>query len=145
MSIAGAHCLDLFAGSGVLGFEALSRGAAAATLLDSDAKVVAKLRENAQQLAFEQAKIERINASSWLTQSAHAGQFDIAFLDPPFADQILYETCRQLQQSGALKAGAKIYLEHELPLAEEKLPGEWEAIKKKSAGKVHFGLFQTSH
>jgi len=145
MSIVGARCLDLFAGSGVLGFEALSRGAASVTLLDSDAKVIANLHKNSEQLGFDQARIERINASDWLTQSSHAGQFDIAFLDPPFADEILYETCRQLQQSGALKAGAKVYLEHELPLAEEKLPVEWEAIKKKSAGKVHFGLFLANH
>jgi len=145
MSIVGARCLDLFAGSGVLGFEALSRGAASVTLLDSDAKVVANLHKNSEQLGFDQARIERINASDWLTQSSHDGQFDIAFLDPPFADEILYETCRQLQQSGALKAGAKVYLEHELPLAEEKLPVEWEAIKKKAAGKVHFGLFLANH
>lgn len=144
-SIVGANCLDLFAGSGVLGFEALSRGAASVTLLDSDAKVIANLRENAEQLAFDQARIEHIYASNWLTQSSHKNQFDIAFLDPPFADEILYETCSQLQQSGVLSAGAKVYLEHELPLADEQLPGEWKAIKKKSAGKVHFGLFLANH
>lgn len=145
MSIVGANCLDLFAGSGVLGFEALSRGAAAVTLLDSDAKVVANLRENAEQLAFQQARIEHTAASNWLTQFDHERQFDIAFLDPPFADEVLYETCRQLQQSRALKAGAIVYLEHELPLAADKLPKEWVSIKEKSAGKVHFGLFQANH
>ncbi len=145
MSIDGAHCLDLFAGSGVLGFEALSRGAASVTLLDRDAKVIANLRKNSEQLGFDKARIERINASDWLTHASHDGKFDIAFLDPPFADEILYGTCRQIQQSGTLKAGAKVYLEHELPLVEEKLPVAWEAIKKKSAGKVHFGLFLANH
>ena len=56
-----------------------------------------------------------------IEHTATTALFDIAFLDPPFADEILYETCRQLQQSGALKAGAKVYLENELPLAEDKL------------------------
>ena len=143
-TVAGARCLDLFAGSGALGFEALSRGADAVTLLDSDAGVVRHLRESAENLGFDSAVIEQIAAADWLTRSGHQGEFDIAFLDPPFAEATLYESCRELQESGVMKPGAQVYLEHESPLVEDKLPANWQAIKSRSAGKVHFGLYRAS-
>ena len=142
--VAGARCLDLFAGSGALGFEALSRGADSVTLLDSDANVVRQLRENAENLGFDGAVIEQARAADWLARPGHQGEFDIAFLDPPFAEELLYESCRALQENGVMKPGAQVYLENESPLLEDKLPACWQAIKLKSAGNVHFGLYVIS-
>ncbi|AXA85514.1 16S rRNA (guanine(966)-N(2))-methyltransferase RsmD [Lysobacter oculi] len=86
----GARVLDLFAGSGALGFEALSRGAAAATLVERETGPATALREVAARLpGGEAAEIVRMDAISWLTQAAREGRrYDIAFIDPPFAGEL---------------------------------------------------------
>ena len=86
----GARVLDLFAGSGALGFEALSRGAEAATLVEREAGPATALREVAARLpGGEAAEIVRMDAISWLTQAAREGRrYDIAFIDPPFAGEL---------------------------------------------------------
>jgi 16S rRNA (guanine966-N2)-methyltransferase len=82
----GARVLDLFAGSGALGIEALSRGAASAVFVESDARTVAVIRRNLEALGLEQARVHRRDALAWLGSAASAGEaYDVVFADPPYS------------------------------------------------------------
>ena len=84
-SVEGAHVLDLYAGSGALGIEALSRGAADATFVDSDAAAVRAVRQNLAHVGVEQARVVRAGAGPFLKGAARRGErWDLAFCDPPY-------------------------------------------------------------
>ncbi|MBT2969810.1 MAG: 16S rRNA (guanine(966)-N(2))-methyltransferase RsmD [gamma proteobacterium symbiont of Ctena orbiculata] len=135
--IEGARCLDLFAGSGALGLEAASRGAAQVVMLDTAVAVVRQLAENKRQLDLDQVQVVRADALQWLEQEATP--FDIVFLDPPFVDNLLQPLCQRLSM-GWLADGAHIYLEDAVSRNMPPLPEGWEMQKQKSAGQVHYGL-----
>lgn len=136
----GAHCLDLFAGSGALGLECLSRGAASALLLDRDPQVVTRLREHCRTLQAENARVELADTLNWLA-SAPAESFDLVFIDPPFQADLLSRTAGALNASNCLRDEALIYVEvdqhqHFAP------PLNWSSVKEKRAGQVSFFLFR---
>ncbi len=135
----GARCLDLFAGSGALGLEAASRGAARVQMLDRSPRVVEQLRENAALLQLDQVRVSQASALEWLQGAATP--FDILFLDPPFDDHLLGEVCYSLQAGGWLAPAARIYLEMAAPDPLPELPGEWTRLKAKRAGQVCYYLF----
>jgi 16S rRNA (guanine966-N2)-methyltransferase len=139
--IAGARCLDLFAGSGALGFEALSRGAAHVTLVDEDLRVIQQLQKNAQDLGTGQADIRWQQADEFLRQGPARGQrYDIVFLDPPFRDDLLGHCQQWLEERHWLSDTALIYMESERrrPFPEP-LPG-WDIRHDKQAGQVAYRL-----
>jgi len=105
----GARCLDLFAGSGALAFEALSRGALNATLVDNDAQVVRALQKTRDLLAADNCTILQSSALEFLRQSAAI--WDIVFLDPPFAGPLLQQSLDALQSGTCLHDGAIVYAE----------------------------------
>jgi 16S rRNA (guanine966-N2)-methyltransferase len=143
--IVGAKCLDLFAGSGVLSFEALSRGAASVLALELDPKAAAAIRTNASQLKTADLQLIQKNALDWLLTNSHDQQFDVVFVDPPFAAG-LYETCcRSLQHNGWLAPAARVYIEANQPLDLLALPEEWRLVRQKRAGAVHYGLCETDN
>jgi len=135
----GARCLDLFAGSGALGLEAASRGAAEVLLLERSPRVVEQLRKNVALLELGRVQVSQVNTLTWL--QGEARPFDILFLDPPFDDDLLGETCRLLQTQGWLAAGARIYLEMDARTRLPELPAEWTRLKEKQAGQVCYYLF----
>ena len=136
--IQGARCLDLFAGSGVLGFEALSRGAACAVMVDSAPAVIGLLQEQLTQ--FKSDKGEAYCAVI-PQQLKHDGSvFDIVFLDPPYQSGLLLPTCRYLETQGLLAKDALIYLEASEVMTEKDLPDGWHIIKTKQAGQVAYHL-----
>jgi len=135
----GARCLDLFAGSGALGLEAASRGAAEVLLLERSPPVVEQLHENVALLGLDRVQVVQADTLTWLKGDARP--FDILFLDPPFTDGLLGESCRLLQTGGWLAAGARIYLEMDVRTALPELPGEWTRLKEKRAGQVCYYLF----
>jgi len=136
--IGGATCLDLFAGSGALGFEALSRGAARAILIECDAKACRSLAENARMLQAGNAEIHQTSAWDWLRQTRQPpASIDIVFLDPPFAGGLLPRACETLERSGLLATGARVYLESETAVNPRRLPDNWRIGKSASAGEVH--------
>ena len=112
--VVGARVLDLYAGSGSLGFEALSRGAAQCVFVDSHARVAQALRKAAATLAIDPAtiQIQAQPAERWLSR-AQAEPFDLVFLDPPFDDAAAHVpgVLRQLQEQGLVKDSGAIYLE----------------------------------
>jgi len=140
-SIEGARCLDLYAGSGALGFEAASRGAAQVVLVERDERAVACMREQASALGATQLRIVRADVRSWL--QGGASPFDIVFLDPPFDMDLLAKSCGLLQEKGWLAANAIIYLEQSKGRENPVLPAGWVISHEKVAGKVSYSLART--
>lgn len=136
--IQGARCLDLFAGSGALGFEALSRGASFVEMVDHSGPVVKLLREEAQLLKADNINIYAAIVPQQLKVPAEP--FDVVFLDPPFQEDLLGPCCAFLEEKDFLADGAYIYLESAHPLTEQTLPANWQLIKSKKAGHVAYHL-----
>ncbi|MDJ0926187.1 MAG: 16S rRNA (guanine(966)-N(2))-methyltransferase RsmD [Gammaproteobacteria bacterium] len=135
--IRGARCLDLFAGSGALGLEALSRGAATVTFVDTDPGIARHLDKIVHELGDDTAEIVVADAHRYLGGSPTA--FDIIFLDPPFGNADLGNLCTLLA-GGWLAPGARVYLEtgRDQDLPELPSGGEW--LRQKTAGKVRYAL-----
>jgi 16S rRNA (guanine966-N2)-methyltransferase len=134
----GASCLDLFVGSGALGLEAASRGAGRVLMLDSSPVVVEQLRQNISLLRLEQTQVQQADALVWL--QGEPQPFDILFLDPPFAENLLPDLCLRLEQGGWLGPDAWIYLEMDADSARPLLPATWHILKQKKAGQVEYLL-----
>ena len=134
----GARCLDLFAGSGALGMEALSRGAAETVFVEHHPLAVRALRENLARLSAQGARVEPSDALAWLCQPGTP--FEIAFLDPPFGEGLLEPACALLEQGGWLTANAWIYLEAEANQPAPVLPADWMLHREKIAGTVAYRL-----
>jgi len=137
--IVGARCLDLFAGSGALGLEALSRGAAAAVLVEQSAQITRFLVELVQQLSAQGATVEKEDALRFLARAATP--FDIVFLDPPFASGFLKPAAERLERGGWLAPDARIYVESSAREPLPRLPDNWQPLKAKQAGEVGYHLF----
>jgi 16S rRNA (guanine966-N2)-methyltransferase len=137
--IAGMRVLDLFAGSGALAFEALSRGAAAATLVESDRGAAAQLVATATRFGLAQARVENADALAVL-RSAAAGSYDLIFLDPPFASGLLASALMQIGQRGALAAGGFCYIETAADSTLPALPEGWQPHRAGKAGEVGYHL-----
>lgn len=136
----GARSLDLFAGTGALGFEALSRGAAHATLLDNDRITVELLRQHVDILGAKNVDVIESDALAWL-RSASRSAFDIVFLDPPFGQECIEAALRELP-SGWLKHRAWVYLEAEkIPILHLEA-GPWELIRQGHTAHVQFALLE---
>ena len=141
--IAGAHCVDLFAGSGLLGFEALSRGAAHALFVEYESTVAGMIRDNIALLkATDIATVMQADAMQLIGQLEPAS-VDIVFLDPPYGKGLVAESVKKLHDSQCLKPGALLYLEQESSLPDPELPEEWQILKRKQAGQVGYYLIQT--
>jgi len=135
--IAGARCLDLFAGSGAFGFEAVSRGAAAAILVEEDLRVVQTLQKNVELLQTDNVHVQWMDARQFLATSREK-PFDIVFLDPPYRDDI-NDWARRLADSPLLGASAWIYVEASSRTTLQLPPG-WELQRSKHAGDVGYHL-----
>ncbi|HXE41102.1 MAG TPA: 16S rRNA (guanine(966)-N(2))-methyltransferase RsmD [Azonexus sp.] len=132
----GWHCLDLFAGSGALGFEAASRGAARVVMVEQSPKVLAALRENAEILQNpREVEIIRADALQYLTSPK--AKFDLIFLDPPYKKGWIPRLEPLLP--GVLNEDGAIYVEAEHEI--ESL-GDWRAERHGKAGEVHFHLLR---
>lgn len=135
----GAKCLDLFAGSGALGLEALSRGAAEVVMLDQHPKVIAQLKANLELLQCEQALLKTTRAEDYLARPADK-KFDIVFLDPPYRNNLIAPCCELLAANHWLSSQARVYLELEKEASLPDLPTNWEVVREKTAGQVAYYL-----
>lgn len=136
--IHGARCLDLFAGSGALGLEALSRGAAEVQFVDSDRRAVQSLKENLELLQASGGRVSQADALTFLR--GEGSPFDVVFLDPPFRRDLLQPCLTLLSDGGWLNDDARLYIEVEQELGEPQLPPGWEMVRRKQAGQVIYGL-----
>lgn len=138
--IAGARCLDLYAGSGALGLEALSRGAATVEFVDRNAPVTAAIREHLGRLREgARARVHTSDVASFL-RLPPVTRFDIVFLDPPYDAGLLEPACQALAEDGWLAPGARVYLEFAAKSVEPLLPAGWEGLREGKAGQVAFRL-----
>ncbi|MDG4554747.1 MAG: 16S rRNA (guanine(966)-N(2))-methyltransferase RsmD [Candidatus Competibacter sp.] len=134
----GARCLDLFAGSGALGIEALSCGAAEVVFVERHPLAVRALRDQLDRLGAQNARVEQADALAWLDQPGTP--FEIGLLDPPYGAGLLEPACVALEAGGWLAAHAWIYLESELEAGAPTLPAPWTPWREKTAGAVAYRL-----
>ena len=138
--LAGAHCLDLFAGTGALGIEALSRGAAAVDFVETDARLADLLRANLARLK-QVARVVRSDALRFLAETQ--ARYDVAFLDPPFGADLWSTAAQALEAHDRLQANAWIYVES--PSGEPpRLPAQWALHRESRAGAVRYALYRRS-
>lgn len=136
-SIVNARCLDLFAGSGALGIEALSRGAQHVDFVEADPRTTRLLQHNLDRLGLQQ-KVFCMDARRFVRQVG--GEWDVIFLDPPFYHGMLDEIVRLLGTHQCLLDTTLLYLESERQLPDVTLPDGWAMLKQKQSGQVSFGL-----
>jgi 16S rRNA (guanine966-N2)-methyltransferase len=139
--VEGAKILDLFAGSGALCLEALSRGAGSALALDLSAAAVSSLRQHLTTLDCSNCQVLQTDALKHLELQAPTA-FDLVFLDPPFSQNLLLPACTLLEQQGWLADNAWIYTESENPPSSLGLPANWRLHREQKAGQVYYGLWQ---
>lgn len=132
----GQHCLDLFAGSGALGFEAASRGAARVVMVEQSPKVLAALHEN-HELLHKPAILEIVRSDALQYLNSTKAKFDLVFLDPPYKKGWIPRLEPLLP--GVLNEDAAIYVEAESGI--ESL-GNWRTVRQGKAGEVHFHLLR---
>jgi 16S rRNA (guanine966-N2)-methyltransferase len=138
-NLTGKTCLDLFAGSGAMGFEAMSRGARSIILIESNKTVYADLVDNARLLRADNILIKNQNAQSFINQINEA--FDIIFIDPPHKSNLLQQCLRALSDSILVNESTLIYIEYQ---ESPNLDG-YEVRKIGRAGVVHFALITKCH
>ena len=137
-TIHGANCLDMFAGSGALGIEAVSRGAASSVLIEQDRKTAETLSESLKMLDADEIVVQKTDALQWIKTADQV--FDIIFLDPPFGKNMIEQSMSVLTESGCVGKQTLIYVESETVWQAEK---NVEVIKQAKAGQVHYMLLRT--
>ena len=139
--IEAARVLDLFAGSGALGLEALSRGAAHVTFVEKDRRAAAAIEAVTREWGESGARVSCTGALEWLATNRALPPFDIVFLDPPYDSDLLEAAATAL--AGRLAADARLYLERRARDPLPALPGGWKELRAGRAGEVGYHLFAT--
>ncbi len=137
--ISEARCLDLFAGSGALGWEALSRGAAHVIMVDRQPGVITQLKKHAMSLEAQGAHCVQADGLKFIAASDES--YDIVFLDPPFQAGLLKGSIEVLHRKNCLVTGARVYIEHDKSEALPEIPSNWQLSRSKQAGQVGYHLF----
>jgi 16S rRNA (guanine966-N2)-methyltransferase len=142
-SLVDSRCLDLFAGSGALGLEALSRGASEVVFVEQAQLAARTLAAELQRLGgADRARVVEVGASRFLRTPGEP--FDVVFLDPPFGSDALAEYVGKLDAGRWVKNGGLVYLENERTAGVPTLPPGWELLKSKSAGEVGYHLVRVT-
>ena len=142
-AVANARCLDLFAGSGALGVEALSRGAQTAVFVEQAQRAARSLAAELARLGgAANARVVEMGASRFLRtrREIYGGAFDLVFLDPPYRSDAMTEFLPLLDAGDWVRPGGLVYLENEKSAGVPELPSHWELLKSKSAGEVGYHL-----
>lgn len=140
--IVGARCLDLFAGSGALGLEALSRGASRSVMVDAASAVCRQLDANLQLLRCDEGVVVHLSAERFLERGPGEARYDVVFIDPPFEQGLVEPIAQRLAAADWLAPGALIYVETERALFELNLPEDWQALREKHSGHVRYRLYR---
>jgi 16S rRNA (guanine966-N2)-methyltransferase len=135
-----SKCLDVFSGSGGLGFEAASRQAELVTMVELNAQAFRQIKENIGRVGATNIEVHHGDALQFLGQPGQA--YDVVFIDPPFRQGLLAETIDKLESNGWLAENAVVYIETEKELKLPDLPEHWQQVKEKIAGQVCYRLFE---
>lgn len=133
-----SRCLDAFAGSGALGFEAASRGASSVVLLEKEINVYRYLEQAIQTFTQVNIAVKHEDALDYLARCK--APFDVVFLDPPFACNLIPRAVHAIEHADCLKSGGMLYVESEQPISLN--PEHWQGLKAKKAGMVYYALFK---
>lgn len=136
--VTGARCLDLFAGTGALCLEALSRGAREVVMVEQSPIALESLRRNVEALAATGARIVASDATAYLQQPVEP--FDIIFVDPPFAANLIPTCLALIADRGWVRAGGVVYVEAPRMLTPVPWPAAWTAYRSQTAGQVGYHL-----
>ncbi|MFT5141206.1 MAG: 16S rRNA (guanine966-N2)-methyltransferase, partial [Rhodothermales bacterium] len=139
--VPGAKCVDLFAGTGALGFEAASRGAAQVTMIENNGAVMNHIRSSIELLGATQVESCLANALTWLETQSPDG-YDLIFVDPPFQDNLHDETMQKIHQAGCLSSGGLVYVETSALQSAAVLPSGWSIWREKIIGDVRLQVFR---
>jgi 16S rRNA (guanine966-N2)-methyltransferase len=139
--VPGARCADLFAGSGALGFEAASRGAAQVHLVEIAPLAISALLDSRSLLGAEQVTVHRSNALNWLREQP-AASLDLVFVDPPFDSGLAVQTINTIQQTACVAPAGFVYLETAAQLPELVMQAPFELWREKVLGEVRMRLFR---
>ena len=134
----GATCLDLFAGTGALGFEAASRGAGKVILVERDADLARHLRAQAHILGAHMVQVVCADATQWLAHGAE--RFDLVFIDPPYGSMSLLSLTQALRRHGRVSAASKVYAEMAADDERPVFAQDWTLLHDKRAGRVRYYL-----
>ncbi|MGB5275729.1 MAG: 16S rRNA (guanine(966)-N(2))-methyltransferase RsmD [Gammaproteobacteria bacterium] len=137
--IADSICLDLFAGSGALGFEAASRGARKVVMVEKNRQASSLLNQNRAMLEADNIELVTADALEWLNSNQQV--YDIVFLDPPYRAALLGRCCEILENGNNLAENAKIYIEQALGDEAINIPAGWRCVRSGSAGQVSYKLY----
>lgn len=135
--IEGARCLDLFAGSGILGLEAVSRGAAGATLIERNQQTCEMISRTLAMIDSESVNLHKADALQWLKRTKQA--FEVIFLDPPFGTDLVKQSLALLLNSACITGQTLIYVESNHPWLAEDC---FEVLKQGKAGQVNYALLR---
>lgn len=138
--LGGSRCLDCCAGSGALGFEAASRGAAHVSMVEADRSAYATLAANKTQINAEQIELFHGRIEAYL--NTVKTPFDVVFLDPPYQFDLWTNIANELTDSALLNEGARIYIEYPRRQEQPELPPSWHCLREKQAGDVKYALFE---
>lgn len=136
--IAGSDCLDLFAGSGALGLEALSRGASSAVMVEKDKQVAKLLSDQVKKLQSENALVISGDATDYMQNTQN--KFDLIFLDPPFSEINPLDILNIILEKKLLKPNGLVYTEYSAKVGSNSVPEEWQWQRQSKAGEVEYGL-----
>ena len=138
--IPGARVLDLCAGTGVLGFEALSRGADQAVLVEMNSRASQELQQTAAMLGAEdRVEVVKADARNWLAQGRQQ-PFDLIFFDPPYASGLHQDLLDQVADQALLEDDGCLYVETDTSRPEIRLPAGWRVHRQKSIGQIRMQL-----
>ncbi|PPI87841.1 16S rRNA (guanine(966)-N(2))-methyltransferase RsmD [Candidatus Pantoea edessiphila] len=135
-----SNCLDCFAGSGSLGFEAISRYANYVIMLELNFSIVKQLQNNLNRFKVINSEIIQTDTLLWLKRKGTP--FDIVFIDPPFKNNLINKTVYLLNRNGWLSSSSLIYIENKINAITINIPKNWSLCHKKTAGKVMYSLYQ---
>ncbi len=136
--IEGCRCLDLFAGSGALGLEALSRGAIETVFVDLDRDAIASITGHLQTLGSEKGQALVTDAQRYLSSGGET--FDVVFLDPPFGNDLAARLCTLIDKHDRLAVDGRVYLECDSHIGTPVLPAGWTVTRSGKAGQVGYHL-----
>ena len=142
--VADANCLDMFAGSGGLGFEALSRYARSVTFIELNKSALLNLQQNCQKLKVSTEQVTLLSGNALHLVAGLTQAFDLIFLDPPFHQQLIPPSLTLINQHLLLAEGGIIYIETEIQAANYAVPAEWELLKEKQSSQLCSRMYRNT-
>ena len=133
-------CLDLFAGTGILGIEALSRGARKVVFVDHQQDIVSEIKNQVTTLQLKNASVIFSDSLSYLNNPNNLDPFDIIFLDPPFGVYSLEKLLEHIDKTKSLNQQGMVYYESSQPLENRTISNSWDNYRESNAGNVYYGL-----